>query len=64
MLSGNIYTATLTQDMDALGGLHKKMPLTSIIFLIATLAICALPPLNGFASEWTIYQTMVIGGMK
>ena len=64
MLSGNIYTATLTQDMDALGGLHKKMPLTSIIFLIATLAICALPPLNGFASEWTIYQTMVMGGME
>lgn len=64
MLSGNIYMATLTRDMDALGGLHKKMPVTSIIFLVATLAICALPPLNGFASEWVTYKAMVIGGMQ
>jgi hydrogenase-4 component B len=64
MLSGNIYTATLTRDMDALGGLHKKMPITSIIFFVAALAICALPPLNGFASEWVVYKTMVMGGIN
>lgn len=64
MLSGNIYTATLTRDMDALGGLHKKMPITSIIFFVAALAICALPPLNGFASEWITYKTMLLGGME
>lgn len=64
MLSGNIYTATLTRDMDALGGLHKKMPITSIIFFIAALSICALPPLNGFASEWIIYKSMVMGGIE
>lgn len=63
MLSGNIYTATLTRNMDKLGGLHKKMPITSIIFFIAALSICALPPLNGFASEWVIYKTMVMGGI-
>ena len=63
MLSGNVYTATLTRNMDALGGLHKKMPITSIIFFVAALSICALPPLNGFASEWIVYKTMVIGGM-
>lgn len=64
MLSGNIYTATQTRDMDALGGLHKKMPLTSLIFFVAVLSICALPPLNGFASEWMTYKTMVMGGIE
>lgn len=63
MLSGNVFTATNTRDMDALGGLHKKMPITSIIFFVAAISICALPPLNGFASEWVIYKTMVIGGI-
>ncbi|WP_333803668.1 proton-conducting transporter transmembrane domain-containing protein [Sulfurospirillum sp.] len=64
MLSGNIFTATKTRNMDLLGGLHKKMPITSIIFFVAALSICALPPLNGFASEWIIYKTMVMGGME
>jgi len=63
MLSGNVFTETKTRDMDALGGLHKKMPITSIIFFVAAISICALPPLNGFASEWVIYKTMVIGGI-
>ena len=64
MLSGNVFTATNTRDMDALGGLHKKMPITSIIFFVTVLSICALPPLNGFASEWVVYKTMVLGGME
>lgn len=63
MLSGNVYTATRTRNMDLLGGLHKKMPITSIIFFVAVLSICALPPLNGFASEWVVYKTMVMGGI-
>ena len=63
MLSGNVFMATKTRDMDALGGLHKKMPLTSIIFFVTVLSICALPPLNGFASEWVVYKTMVMGGV-
>lgn len=63
MLSGNVFTETKTRDMDALGGLHKKMPITSIIFFVAALAICAIPPLNGFASEWIIYKTSVLGGI-
>lgn len=63
MLSGNVYTATKTRDMDSLGGLHKKMPITSIIFFVTVLSICALPPLNGFASEWMVYKTMVMGGV-
>jgi len=64
MLSGNVYNVTHTRNMDLLGGLHKKMPITSLIFFVAALSICALPPLNGFASEWVIYKTMVMGGME
>lgn len=64
MLSGNVYTETKTRNMDILGGLHKKMPITSIIFFVSVLSICALPPLNGFASEWTVYKTMVMGGIE
>lgn len=63
MLSGNVFTQTQTRDMDALGGLHKKMPMTSVIFFVTALSICALPPLNGFASEWVVYKTSVMGGM-
>lgn len=63
MLSGNVYMATKTRNMDSLGGLHKKMPITSIIFFVTALSICALPPLNGFASEWVVYKTMVMGGI-
>lgn len=61
MLSGN-FTATKTRNMDLLGGLHKKV-LSPPSSFVAALSICALPPLNGFASEWIIYKTMVMGGM-
>lgn len=64
MLSGNLYTATGSKEMDSLGGIHKKMPFTSILFLVAVLAIGALPPLNGFASEWVTYQAMLQGGVE
>src|SRR5207253_909284 len=53
--SGAILHATHTREMDRLGGLGKKMPLTMGLFAIGAVAICALPPLNGFASEWLIY---------
>jgi len=53
--AGNLYTCTHTTSIDKLGGLAKSMPLTALLFLVATAAICALPPLNGFVSEWMIY---------
>lgn len=53
--AGNIYSETHTTSLDRLGGLAKSMPMTAAIFLVATAAICALPPLNGFVSEWLIY---------
>lgn len=53
--AGNVLQAAHTVNIEKLGGLIKKMPKTSILFLIAALAICGLPPLNGFISEFLIY---------
>lgn len=53
--AGNIYSEVHTTSLDKLGGVAKSMPMTATIFLVATAAICALPPLNGFVSEWLMY---------
>ena len=53
--AGAVYNKTHTKDMEKLGGLAKVMPKTSICFLIGSLALCALPPFNGFVSEFLIY---------
>jgi hydrogenase-4 component B len=58
MGAGAIYNATGTKNMEELGGLIKKMPYTALLFLIGALAISAIPPLNGFTSEWIIYQSI------
>lgn len=54
--AGNVYQATHILDIEKLGGLIKKMPHTSVLFLIAALAICGLPPFNGFVSEFILYS--------
>src|SRR5271166_916916 len=56
---GAVETQTGTCDMDRLGGLIKWMPLTALGFLAGTLSIAALPPFNGFVSEWLTLQTML-----
>ena len=56
---GAVETQTGTRDMDRLGGLIKWMPLTALGFLIGTLSIAALPPFNGFVSEWLTLQAML-----
>lgn len=53
--SGSIYQQTHTKNIENLGGLMKKMPFTAIAFLIGSIAISGLPPLNGFISEFMIY---------
>jgi len=53
--SGNVYTASHTMNIEKLGGIIKRMPQTAILFLIPAIAICGLPPLNGFISEFIIY---------
>jgi len=52
--AGAVYHATGTRDMDSLGGVLKKMPVTGVTFLIGAAAISGLPPLNGFISELLI----------
>ena len=59
--AGNVYQATHTMNIEHLGGLIKKMPRTSFVFLISALAICGLPPFNGFISEFLIYSGMLAG---
>lgn len=54
--SGNVYHGTHTLDIESLGGLARKMPRTAALFLIASIAICGLPPMNGFISEFIIYS--------
>ena len=52
--AGCVQHACGTRDLDRLGGLARAMPLTSALFLVGAAAICGLPPLNGFASEWLV----------
>lgn len=59
--AGNVYQSTHTLNIESLGGLNKKMPQTAFLFLIASLAICGLPPFNGFVSEFLIYNGMFSG---
>ncbi|WP_119420289.1 hydrogenase 4 subunit B [Desertibaculum subflavum] len=57
--AGAVLGATATRDMDRLGGLIHRMPRTSFAFLVGCAAISALPPLNGFASEWLAFQAIL-----
>lgn len=53
--AGSVIHGTHTRAIDALGGLARKMPWTALAFLVGAVAICGLPPLNGFVSEFLIY---------
>src|SRR5690606_32764383 len=55
--AGSILHATGRRDLNSMGGLIHAMPRTALLFLIGALAISALPPLNGFVSEWLTFQT-------
>lgn len=59
--SGNIYQLLHTVDIEKFGGLVKKLPYTAFVFLIASLAICGLPPFNGFISEFLLYNGLFFG---
>jgi hydrogenase-4 component B len=71
MINHSVYKALLflgagtlddragTRDLNKLGGLIRRMPWTSACFLVGTLSIAALPPFNGFVSEWLTLQTML-----
>ena len=57
--AGAVLTATGERDMERLGGLIHRMPHTALAFLIGSAAISALPPLNGFVSEWMTFQAIL-----
>ena len=59
MGAGSILFATHTRDMEKLGGLARRMKWTGIIFFIGALSIAAIPPFNGFVSEWLIFQSLL-----
>jgi len=59
--AGAVLHATHTRNMEDMGGLAKRMPQTAFFFLVGAVAISALPPLNGFVSEWLTYQSLLQG---
>jgi formate hydrogenlyase subunit 3/multisubunit Na+/H+ antiporter MnhD subunit len=58
--AGAVLTATGERDMERLGGLIHRMPRTSLAMLFGCVAISALPPLNGFVSEWLTFQAILV----
>lgn len=57
--AGAVLTATGERNMEMLGGLIHRMPFTSFAFLVGCVAISALPPFNGFVSEWLAFQAIL-----
>jgi NADH:ubiquinone oxidoreductase subunit 5 (subunit L)/multisubunit Na+/H+ antiporter MnhA subunit len=57
--AGSVVTATGTRDLDKLGGLARRMPVTGATFAVGALSIAALPPFSGFVSEWLLLQALV-----
>lgn len=60
--AGSVLHATGTRDLERLGGLARRMPRTSLSFLVAAVALSGLPPLNAFVGEWLIYMGAFHGG--
>ena len=58
--AGAVQNATGERDMEHLGGLIHRMPQTAFVFLVGCVAISALPPLNGFVSEWLTFQAILL----
>lgn len=61
MGAGSVLSATHTRNIEEYGGLIKRMPQTAFFFLIGSLAISAMPPFNGFVSEWLTFQSLFQG---
>jgi formate hydrogenlyase subunit 3/multisubunit Na+/H+ antiporter MnhD subunit len=62
--AGAVYRATGTRNMEELGGLARRMPLTWLGFVVGATAIIGVPPLNGFVSEWLVYQGLFATGQS
>jgi formate hydrogenlyase subunit 3/multisubunit Na+/H+ antiporter MnhD subunit len=60
--AGAVYHSTGTREIDRLGGLGRRMPQTAALFLVGSVAIVGLPPLNGFVSEWLVFRSLMNAG--
>ncbi len=60
--AGSVEYRTGTAELDELGGLARLMPVTFITTVITAMSISGVPPFNGFASKWLVYQGMLAGG--
>lgn len=63
LATGSVISKMHTKNMEKYGGLIKFMPLTAFVFLVGSMAISALPPFNGFFSEWLTFQSLFSGIM-
>jgi len=61
--AGAVFYKVGTYNINKVGGLSRILPWTAVLTLLASFAIAGMPPLNGFASKWLIYQTAIKGGM-
>jgi hydrogenase-4 component B len=60
--AGSVIHATGARDIDRFGGVARRMPFTAAAFIVGAAAIVGLPPLNGFVSEWLVFQAVLRGG--
>ena len=58
--AGSLLYATHTRNLEEYGGLLRRMPWTGVFFLIGAVSISALPPTNGFVSEWLVFQSLFL----
>jgi len=63
LTAGAVIHGAHTRQIDRLGGVAKAMPWTAAFFLVGAVAICGLPPLNGFVSEWLVYLGLLKGAL-
>lgn len=61
-VSAVIYR-THTSDLNSLGGLVTRMPLTFLVMLIGIIGLAGIPPMNGFVSKWLVYRALIVEGM-
>jgi formate hydrogenlyase subunit 3/multisubunit Na+/H+ antiporter MnhD subunit len=64
LAAGAVVRSTGTRDLERLGGLARRMPLTWLGFLVGAAAIIGVPPLNGFVSEWLVFQDLFRAGQS
>lgn len=60
--TGSLLVCAGTRDMNKMGGLIRLLPFTAVTALVGCLSIAGLPPFNGFASKWLLYQASIFGG--